>query len=135
MKKMIKHGMTFLQVVQKMCLNPEGPKGEMPDIKSSARIKVATQRDETEDVEIFGTPKAPMENVSLLFASTEPTNKPTTEITFVEMPTPEVPPPIEAAGAEHITTRDILTETTQVRQLALRLLSQPRSLHVMLEVF
>ena len=88
----------------------------MPDIGSSTRIKVATQRDETGDVEILGTPKAPMENVSLLFASTEPADKPTTEMTFVEMPAPEVPPPIEAAGVEHITTGDILTETTQVRR-------------------
>ena len=39
-------------------LNPEGPYGDMPDIRSFAPTEVATYGDETEDVDILETPEA-----------------------------------------------------------------------------
>ena len=49
-------------------LNPEGPDGDMPDIKSSAQLEVTTQKEETEDVETLETSEAPIENIPLPFA-------------------------------------------------------------------
>ena len=73
-------------------LNLEGPEEDMQDIGSSGHIEVTTQGDETEDVEILETPKAPTENVPLPVASTDPADKLAVETTFIETPSSEVPP-------------------------------------------
>jgi len=82
-------------------LNPEGSDGDIPDIGSSAQIEVATQRDETEDVGTLETSKAPIENIPLPIAPTK-------------TPAPEVPPTVEAAATEHVTTiENVSIETPQ----------------------
>ena len=95
-------------------LNPGGLEGEMQDIGSSVRIEVTTHGDEIEDEKISETPEAPTENVPLFVASTKPANKPATEMAFVEMPASEVPPPIEAVAAEHITIMNVLLKLPKV---------------------
>ena len=94
-------------------LNPEGLEREMQDIGSSGHIEVTTHGDETEDMKISETYEASTENISFPVASIEPADKPATEIAFAEMPASKVPSPIEAIAIEHITTANVLIETTQ----------------------
>ena len=49
-------------------LNSEGPEEAMPDIESSTYIDTVMHGDETENVEILGTPEASLENVPLAVA-------------------------------------------------------------------
>ena len=82
-------------------LNPEGSDGDILDIRSSTQIEVATQRDETEDVGTLETSKAPIENIPLPIAPTKTS-------------APEVPPTVEAASTEHVTTiENVYIETPQ----------------------
>ena len=72
-------------------LNPKGPDEDMPDIRSSVHIEVATHGDETKDVKILRILKAPTENVPL-------------PVAHMEMLASEVPPPVRVAATKHINT-------------------------------
>ena len=72
----------------------------MSDIESIAKIEVATQRDETEDVGTLETSKAPVENIPLSVAP-------------IKTPAREVPTATEVVAIEHVTTAEPVSKTPQ----------------------
>jgi len=73
----------------------------MPDIRSFVQHEVTTKRGDSEDVGTIETSDAPVENIPL-------------PVTPIETPAPEVPPTVDAAVTEHVTTTEhVSVETPQ----------------------